>query len=79
MNLLAPGWPVGGPLAAIFCRNVMIYFDKSTQLRVLNRFAGLLAPGSLLFAGHSEHFQHPAFRLRGKTVYERVRGDGEPV
>lgn len=79
VNLLAPAWPVGGPLAAIFCRNVMIYFDKPTQLRVLNRFAGLLAPGSLLFAGHSEHFQHPAFRLRGKSVYERVRGDGEPV
>jgi chemotaxis protein methyltransferase CheR len=71
INLLAADWPLRGPLDAIFCRNVMIYFDKPTQLAVLERFAPLLAPGGLLFAGHSESFSHAShlFRMRGKTVY----------
>ncbi len=74
VNLLEPGWPVRGPLDAIFCRNVMIYFDKQTQHGILQRFAPLLAPDGLLFAGHSESLHHAAdlFRLRGKTVYERL-------
>ena len=73
-NLLAPKWEVSGPLAAIFCRNVMIYFDKATQQAILERFVPLLAPGGLLFAGHSENFARATahLRLRGKTVYERV-------
>jgi chemotaxis protein methyltransferase CheR len=71
-NLLDPGWPLHAPLDAIFCRNVMIYFDKETQLAVLKKFAPLLRPDGLLFAGHSESFYHAAslFRLRGNTVYE---------
>jgi chemotaxis protein methyltransferase CheR len=74
LNLLAPKWDVTGPLAAIFCRNVMIYFDKPTQSTILGRFVPLLAPGGLLFAGHSENFTRATrdLRLRGKTVYERV-------
>jgi chemotaxis protein methyltransferase CheR len=74
VNLLSPHWGVGGPLAAIFCRNVMIYFDKPTQRRLLERFAPLLSPSGLLFAGHSENFTRSSdlFRLRGKTVYERA-------
>jgi chemotaxis protein methyltransferase CheR len=73
LNLLDATWPVHGPLDAIFCRNVMIYFDKSTQLRILQKFAPLLNDG-LLFVGHSESLFHAAqlFRLRGKTVYERA-------
>jgi len=72
LNLLDDTWPVRGPFDAIFCRNVMIYFDKPTQYRILQKFAPLLARDGLLFAGHSESFHHAAdlFRLRGKTVYE---------
>lgn len=71
LNLLNRTWPLRGPFDAIFCRNVMIYFDKPTQRRILERFTPLLNPGSLLFAGHSESFQHAAdlFLPRGKTVY----------
>lgn len=72
LNLLAGSWPVSGPFDVIFCRNVMIYFDKPTQSRILERFVPLLKPEGLLFAGHSENFMYAsdAFRLRGKTVYE---------
>ena len=72
LNLLDAGWPVRGPFHAIFCRNVMIYFDKPTQYGILQKFAPLLRPDGVMFAGHSESFHHAAdlFRLRGKTVYE---------
>ena len=74
INLLATNWSLRGPLDAIFCRNVMIYFDKPTQYGILKRFAPLLHAQGLLFAGHSESLHHAAdlFRLRGKTVYERA-------
>ncbi len=72
LNLLSDDWPVSGPFDAIFCRNVMIYFDKPTQGKILARFAPLMKPNALLFAGHSENFLYvsDAFKLRGKTVYE---------
>jgi chemotaxis protein methyltransferase CheR len=72
LNLLGPGWGIQGPFDAIFCRNVMIYFDRPSQGKILARFAPLMKPGGLLFAGHSENFRYAsaAFRLRGKTVYE---------
>ncbi len=72
LNLLDDNWPIRGPFDAIFCRNVMIYFDKPTQYKILEKFVPLLAPDGLLFAGHSESFQHAAdlFKLREKTVYE---------
>ncbi|RLM27196.1 chemotaxis protein-glutamate O-methyltransferase [Brenneria alni] len=71
LNLLAPEWSVPAPFDAIFCRNVMIYFDKETQERILRRFVPLLKPGGLLFAGHSENFSQISreFYLRGQTVY----------
>jgi chemotaxis protein methyltransferase CheR len=74
VNLLSDAWPIRGPLDAIFCRNVMIYFDKDTQLKILQRFAPLLQPDGLVFAGHSESFYNAMhlFRSRGKTVYELV-------
>ena len=74
LNLLNDGWPIRGPFDVIFCRNVMIYFDKPTQYQILKKFAPLLASDGLLFAGHSESFHHAAdlFRLREKTVYELV-------
>lgn len=78
LNLLSEQWPLAGPFDAIFCRNVMIYFDKPTQGRILSRFAPLMKNDALLFAGHSENFLYvsEAFRLRGKTVYELAAKNG---
>lgn len=71
LNLLDKQYSVQGPFDAIFCRNVMIYFDKTTQQDILRRFVPLLKPDGLLFAGHSENFSHLVrdFTLRGQTVY----------
>lgn len=75
LNLLDASYPVKGPLDVIFCRNVMIYFDKPTQYKILARFAPMMQDDGLLFAGHSESFLHAAdvFRSLGKTVYELSR------
>jgi chemotaxis protein methyltransferase CheR len=72
VNLMDRDWPVEGGLDAIFCRNVMIYFDKPTQRRLVERYARLLKPSGLFFAGHAESLldQGVYFRLRGQTVYE---------
>jgi chemotaxis protein methyltransferase CheR len=72
LNLLDNNWSVRAPLDVIFCRNVMIYFDKPTQLSILKKFAPLMRNSGLLFAGHSESFHNADeyFKLRGKTVYE---------
>ncbi|MEC5396841.1 CheR family methyltransferase [Uliginosibacterium sp. H1] len=74
INLLDKSYPVQGPFDAIFCRNVMIYFDKPTQYQILEKFVPLLRPEGLLFAGHSENFIHAAnlFRSMGRTVYARA-------
>ena len=73
-NLMESRWSLGEPFDIVFCRNVMIYFDAPTQRRVLERIHGVMKPKSLLFVGHSENFTESKdlFRLRGKTVYERV-------
>lgn len=78
VNLLEDRWPVRGPLDAIFCRNVMIYFDKPTQLTILERFAPLLKPDGILIMGHSESLHHAShlFRLTGKTVYRLASSQG---
>ena len=75
LNLLDAAWPLKEPVDAIFSRNVMIYFDKPTQKQVLERFAPLLKPGGLLFAGHSENASlvNPRYRSLGHTVYELAR------
>jgi len=75
LNLLDSAWSVKEPVDAIFCRNVMIYFDKPTQKKVLDRFAPLLKSDGLLFAGHSENASlvNQAFRPLGQTVYELAR------
>ena len=72
LNLLSNSWPITGSFDVIFCRNVMIYFDKPTQGKILDRFAPLMKSDGLLFAGHSENFSYLTnlFKLRGKTVYE---------
>jgi chemotaxis protein methyltransferase CheR len=76
LNLFMPTWPIAEKFDAIFCRNVMIYFDRATRTRVLERFAGLLKPGGLLFAGHSENLTYASreFQMLGQTVYECVKG-----
>ncbi len=75
VNLLDSSYAVKAPLDVIFCRNVMIYFDKPTQYKILARFAPMLQPDGLMFAGHSESFLHAAdlFRSLGKTVYALAR------
>lgn len=77
INLLEPRWPLHGLFDAIFCRNVMIYFDRPTQYKVLARFRPLLQQDGLLFAGHSESFTHATdlFRSVGRTVYVRADTD----
>jgi len=75
INLASDSWPLGQVLFdVVFCRNVMIYFDASTQRRVLERVHKLMVPGGLLFVGHAENFSDLSdlFLMKGKTVYERV-------
>lgn len=73
LNLMH-SWPMKGPLDVIFCRNVMIYFDKATQAILLERMADLLKPGGFLFVGHSESpFRlTKRFKLIGNTIYQKV-------
>lgn len=74
-NLMNSDWrSLGGSFNFVFCRNVMIYFDKPTQRKVLEKIHESMKPGGLLYVGHSENFtdSRDIFRLRGKTVYERV-------
>lgn len=80
LNLLASDWPVEGPYDVLFCRNVLIYFDKDTQRKVLERFMPLMTRDGLLFIGHSESLLHLSdlFRLRGKTVYELRQSGQKP-
>jgi len=72
LNLLSDEWGISTQVDAIFCRNVMIYFDKLTQGNILRRFVPLLKADGLLFSGHSENlaFVTDRFTLKGKTVYE---------
>lgn len=76
LNLQSPAWPALEPFDVIFCRNVVIYFDREFQKKLLTRLADLLVPGGLLMVGHSESFPsaHPGFRSCGRTAYERVGG-----
>lgn len=73
LNLLSDDWPISSneSFDVLFCRNVMIYFDKGTQSKILSRFKPLMKPEALLFAGHSENFLYVSdyLKLLGKTVY----------
>jgi len=72
LNLLGP-WPFKGPFDFIFCRNVMIYFDKPTQQDLVNRMWNCLAPGGLLFTGHSESLTRISHRFANRlpSIYEK--------
>lgn len=73
LNLHGP-WPMKGMFNIIFCRNVVIYFDKSSQRQLFDRFADQLAPGGLLYCGHSESLFgiSSRFRIIGKSIYEKI-------
>jgi chemotaxis protein methyltransferase CheR len=73
-NLIHEQWNLGESFDIVFCRNVMIYFDAPTQHALLERMHRAMKPGGLLYVGHSESFNDAKdlFRLRGKTIYERV-------
>jgi chemotaxis protein methyltransferase CheR len=70
---LVDNWPMRGPFDFIFCRNVVIYFDKTTQKALFDRFARLLTHGSPLFIGHSESLfkVSDCFELIGKSTYSK--------
>jgi chemotaxis protein methyltransferase CheR len=71
LNLLDESWPIRGRFDFVFCRNVMIYFDKPTQHAILKRIATRLEPDGLLFVGHSESFHgaQDIFKICGNTAY----------
>lgn len=73
LNLME-NWPMKGPMDVIFCRNVVIYFDKPTQTRLFSKFANMLADDGRLFVGHSEALYKVTdkFELLGKTVYKKA-------
>lgn len=74
LNLLN-AWPMKGPFDAIFCRNVLIYFEHATRASIADRFADLLKEGGYLFLGHSENLYRVSTRFQaiGRTTYRRVR------
>jgi chemotaxis protein methyltransferase CheR len=74
LNLLE-SWPMTGPFDIIFCRNVVIYFDKPTQRRLFDRYANMLKPDGWLFVGHSESLANVTDRFNpvGRTIYRRTK------
>ncbi|MGD9601900.1 MAG: protein-glutamate O-methyltransferase CheR [Gammaproteobacteria bacterium] len=72
LNLMQP-WPVRGPFQIVFCRNVVIYFNKDTQRQLFQRFADVIEPGGFLVIGHSETLFNicDRFDLIGRTIYRK--------
>ena len=73
LNLMEASWPFKGLFDAIFCRNVMIYFDNPTKADLVERFTQYIKPGGWLYIGHSESLigSHPGLQLVGRTIYRR--------
>ncbi len=73
LNLMDTHYPVGEPMDIIFCRNVLIYFDKPTQEAVVRRLCDCLRPGGYLFLGHSESIAGMDLPVKtvSYTVFER--------
>ncbi|MGH1357333.1 MAG: CheR family methyltransferase [Burkholderiaceae bacterium] len=67
-------WPIKAPVDVIFCRNVLIYFDKTDQFKIVKEFAKMQAPGDYLFLGHSESFREivSVYKPVSNTVYRRI-------
>jgi len=74
LNLL-DHWPMKGTFDAVFCRNVVIYFDKPTQQKLFARIADLIKPNGWLYIGHSENLFKVCdrFELVGRTIYRKIR------
>ena len=73
INLMDPTFPIRSSLDVIFCRNVMIYFDRPTQARLMEKFCRYLRPGGYVFIGHSESLQwidHPLTYVK-PTIYQK--------
>lgn len=72
LNLLAE-WPMKGQFDVIFCRNVLIYFDKETQAKLINRYTGCLKSRGYLIIGHSENISRLSndFEFIGQTIYQK--------
>ena len=70
LNLL-DDWPMQGPFDVIFCRNVLIYFDRQTQAELIDRYHNLLSPGGHLMLGHSESLpqKYTGFEVKGRTIF----------
>jgi len=68
-------WPMRGAFNVIFCRNVVIYFNKATQKELVDRFANILTPNGYLFLGHSESLFKVSdrFKLVGQTAYQKIK------
>ncbi|MEO5865261.1 MAG: protein-glutamate O-methyltransferase CheR [Nitrospiraceae bacterium] len=73
INLMDDTYPIKAPLDLIFCRNVMIYFDRPTQAKLVSKFHRYLKPGGYLFIGHSESLQRldQPFKSVAPTIYQK--------
>jgi len=73
LNLMQE-WPIKGPFQLIICRNVLIYFDKETQKKLIKRYYDLLEPGGCLILGHSESLgdNRNLFQSKGKTIFRKL-------
>ncbi|HEY6879366.1 MAG TPA: CheR family methyltransferase [Polyangiales bacterium] len=76
INFIEPDWPVRTRFDAIFCRNALIYFDPPVQREIVSRLLAYLAPGGMLFLGHSESMAgvRPDLRSLGRTSYLYLGG-----
>jgi chemotaxis protein methyltransferase CheR len=68
-------WPMKGPFDVIFCRNVVIYFDKDTQTTLFEKFSKLQYNDAFMFMGHSENLSKitDIYQHQGQTVYQKVK------
>lgn len=72
LNLMDNRWELDQDFDIVFCRNVMIYFDKETQVQILEKIIRHMKTSGLYYAGHSENFSHVSSLLKplGKTIYQ---------
>lgn len=73
LNLISPSFPFKGKFDVIFCRNVMIYFDKETQVELVNKFYKHMDSNAYLFIGHSENLMGAELKFKrvASAVFKR--------